>query len=303
MGSLYGYEVATDLPLQRLNPARGERGRIHLDRGPAALLERCGELTAWQGWPDADGQDFAVARTAAGLVTWSSVTGGFDIDPDALRIRVMTPRFDNAWEHELAATAVPLLLAERHDLPLHASAVAIDGQAVLFCGPTGRGKSTLALTAARLGHVVMTEDGAVLDFTSSDAVIWPGALGIRAGEDVIAADGARAGDAAISPGQRSSRRLQTLPRELQANGPAPVAAVCHLGQRQAELKVARLSPAQAIPALAPSLIHAGGAASLRPAFALLARLVEQVSVYRVTMPDDLSRIREAARRVLSHAAG
>jgi hypothetical protein len=69
------------------------------------------------------------------------------------------------------------------------------------------------------------------------------------------------------------------------------------------LKVTKLSAAEALPALTPSLVHAGGAASLRPAFALLARLVEELRVWRVTMPDDLSRVREAARTVLCHAAG
>jgi hypothetical protein len=301
MGSLYGYEVASGLPLNRLSTTRGERGCIHVGPGPASLLERSGELTAWQAWSGADSQPFAVARTEVGLLAWCSVTGGFDIDPDAARVRVVAPRLDDAWEHRLATTAIPLLLAERGDLALHASAVAIDGQVVVFCGPTGRGKSTLALTAAQLGHQVVTEDGAVVDLNPSGAAVWPGARGIRAGKDVLAAAGA--GGATDGPaGGRSLRCRWTLPPALEATGPTPIAAVCHLSQRTAELKVTRLSAAEALPALAPSLIHAGGVAALRPAFALLTRLVQGVPVYRVTMPDDLTRASEAARTALSHVA-
>jgi hypothetical protein len=303
MGNLYGYEIASDLPLERLGPSRGERGRIHLDQGPASLLETSGELTAWQTWPGADAHAFAVARTPSGLFAWCSVTGGFDINPDAARIRVVAPQFDDAWEHTLATTAIPLLLAERRDLALHASAVVIDGRGVLFCGPTGRGKSTLALTAARLGHAVVTEDGAVIQLKPTGAVVWPGARGIRVGEDVMAVGSAGAERPAVGPGQRPFRRLWLLPLELQASGPVPLAAICQLAQRDAELKVTELSAAEGLPALTPSLVHAGGAASLRPAFALLARLVEELRVWRVTMPDDLSRVREAARTVLCHAAG
>jgi hypothetical protein len=45
---------------------------------------------------------------------------------------------------------------------LHASAVAVGGQAVAFLGPTGAGKSTLAATFARKGFPVLTDDIVVL---------------------------------------------------------------------------------------------------------------------------------------------
>ena len=70
---------------------------------------------------------------------------------------------DGRVDAEVAAGAGAELLAERGDLALHGSVVAAGGSGVLFCGPTGRGKSTLALLASRLGHPVLSEDGAIVE--------------------------------------------------------------------------------------------------------------------------------------------
>jgi hypothetical protein len=64
-----------------------------------------------------------------------------------------------------------------------------------------------------------------------------------------------------------------------------------------------MSPAEALPALVPNLIHVGGPASLRPAFSRLAELVEVAPVYRITMPDRLSGAPAATRSLLAEVAG
>lgn len=46
----------------------------------------------------------------------------------------------------------------RQDAVLHATTVAIDGQAVLIIGPSGAGKSTLALQLIGLGAVLISDD-------------------------------------------------------------------------------------------------------------------------------------------------
>ena len=53
-----------------------------------------------------------------------------------------------------------------------------------------------------------------------------------------------------------------------------------------------------MPALVPSLIHAGGPDSFHAAFALLARLAERAPVYRVSMPDGMSRAGAATAALL-----
>lgn len=53
-------------------------------------------------------------------------------------------------------------LALRHLTSLHASAVIVDDRAVLFCAPSGFGKSTLALYFAIQGHALLSDDTCVL---------------------------------------------------------------------------------------------------------------------------------------------
>jgi len=72
-----------------------------------------------------------------------------DADPSVLRVM-------------LQGRLMAYLLRQRGWLPLHASGVAIDGQAVLFLGESGAGKSTTAAAFYARGHKVLADDvGAV----------------------------------------------------------------------------------------------------------------------------------------------
>jgi hypothetical protein len=67
-----------------------------------------------------------------------------------------------------------LLLHLRGILPLHASAVSIDNQAIALVGPAGAGKSTTAAGFARLGYRVITDDVVALAERGGHFVIPPG---------------------------------------------------------------------------------------------------------------------------------
>jgi energy-coupling factor transporter ATP-binding protein EcfA2 len=295
MGSIYGYELESELPLRRLRDSPGLRGRLRLERGTEELLDQPGELIAWQDWGP-DGNRFALVRCEQAFLASWTLAGTFEIDPTAGRIRVVTPTFS---EQRLATTVIPLLLAERGDLVLHASVVAVDGRALLFCGPSGCGKSTLALLASQLGHGVLSDDGAVVEM-GAEAALWPGLHGVVVEDDVTTAgrNGARAVHTKAPVAAPRRRRVRMLAAGRDAAGPAPLAALCEVAERGADLRVRRLSPTEAIAALTPSLIHAGSPDSLRPAFSLLARLVERAPAYRVAMPDGIERATAATARLL-----
>jgi hypothetical protein len=76
------------------------------------------------------------------------------------------------------------LLRQRGWLPLHASAVRIEGQAVLFLGASGSGKSTTAAAFHLRGHQVITDDvGAVRVCASRKCVLRPQGSRIRLLDD------------------------------------------------------------------------------------------------------------------------
>jgi hypothetical protein len=63
-----------------------------------------------------------------------------------------------ALQTAILGTVLGVLCYQRGLLPLHASAVMIDGYAVALGGRRGAGKSTLAAMLARRGHVLLSDD-------------------------------------------------------------------------------------------------------------------------------------------------
>ena len=279
--TLYGYAIESEVPLPRARNGPATRGTIRVRIAGPELLERRGRLVRY------DPAIWALARTEGGLLVWCPGTGSYHADLASGVIEVHPDeRFEGFLEHRLACLVMPLLLAERADLALHAAVLARDGRAVVFCGASMHGKSTLAAELAGRGFDLLGDDSAVLSLDGDDGLlVWPGPCGSRL----------------RPPGERVLRDLVHADNGRDRTAPVPLAAVVELGDRGgAQLEVERLQPLTAATGIYAYAPQADGPAVART-FGLVARLVERVPVFRARMPDDLERAGEHAEALFSAA--
>lgn len=193
---------------------------------------------------------------------------------------------------------LPLLLARRGELVLHAGLVARAGITVVLSGPSGAGKSTLVAFCGQHGWTVGGDDGVVL-YPSSPWTARPIRAGLRltaSSLDLLrwSATGrtASAGKWEFAPDAVDLRPL----------GPTPVAAVLTLkpveGTEQAELVPLHGVTAHATLFRGVFDPDPGNTAALERTVRLLADLVESVPVGRLQVPRSRQGL-DAAERLLS----
>ncbi|HEY7874078.1 MAG TPA: hypothetical protein VIG64_03040, partial [Actinomycetota bacterium] len=104
--------------------------------------------------------DYSTTRTATGYLARFSNICDAVIDRDLAKVELVTASNDQRPLAELlfAGSVMAKILTLRGECVLHASAAAIDGGAVAYVGPPGRGKSTLAALTCAAGGRLITDD-------------------------------------------------------------------------------------------------------------------------------------------------
>jgi hypothetical protein len=146
-------------------------GAIGHDSGTAApdVTIRGGEVPSGLESPQASGP------------TWSLKDNRFWLRiPDIARFLLCDGRgilfeAENGTSREDVAafvngTVFGILLHQRRDIVLHASAVRVGDRAVLFCGASGAGKSTLAAGLVKRGYALVTDDFCVVNIAGKPTV-------------------------------------------------------------------------------------------------------------------------------------
>jgi hypothetical protein len=184
-------------------------------------------------------------------------------------------------------------------LPLHASAVAVDGRAILLLGRAGAGKSALAAAFARAGHSVLADEAAMV----SEACCLPAGGPLHLADDMLTAAG-------IDPaGLPLCEWFSGLPKRPWLGGaapdpkPYPIAAVICLGKREADAashQPSRVAQEQAAEAILNHLFWrdmlrlAAFEAGLRREAAILA---SAAPVYTLSLPRTPGPLATAAASV------
>jgi hypothetical protein len=141
---------------------------------------------------------------------------------------------------DLAETLLLFLLTRSGRPPVHAASIVIGDVAVLLAGPSGSGKSSLALAAQRHGLDVLSEDTTYVQLDPPRAWGWPGPI------HLLAAD-APAGNHAAR--LRGGRHKLAIPRGRCAVSADRLALVAI--ERGPELAIERASRKWLLERLAP----------------------------------------------------
>lgn len=180
--------VVSDDALPELPPAEGPAEVDITHDAPAPYVERA----PFSAWMTPDGTAWLTFADVgdAYLLTFAEHSQ-FLVSRDAGRVWVRpalgTPAATT--RHLLLNQVLPLVLARRGRLVLHASAVSWDGKVVVFLGRSGAGKSTLAAACAAAGATVVSDDCLVVRRDPRVPHTWlavPCDAGIRLWPDSLA---------------------------------------------------------------------------------------------------------------------
>lgn len=123
----------------------------------------------------------------------------------------------------LSGTGMGILLHQRRQILLHASAVRVGNGAVLFCGPSGAGKSTLAAALANHGHDLLADDFCSVSLPpSGPAIVCPDVRQLKLWRNAI--DHLALGGRMAEPVRRQLQKFYVDPPSA-ARQPLPIAAV------------------------------------------------------------------------------
>jgi hypothetical protein len=182
--SAYGLLIRSEIDLPELveaNESTGEADvairRNEIEPVPESV-EQHGRLRI-QAEPD----EYRLSYDSIGSFL---VKNGTDISINPVASDIVSKKvFRRIIEKELMA----LLLHQRGLLVLHGSAVSIDGNAVIFLGQRGAGKSTTAAAFKARGHPVFDDDVVAIRFDDGKPVVVPGIPQLRLAPDAVDALG------------------------------------------------------------------------------------------------------------------
>ena len=180
---LYGISLYSQIPLPFPVAGRGELAHIAVRIAPASYFQ---EAIRDVSLEQSDGFWHQFARLADGssYARWQGV-GEFLVSRDGLQILCRqseiagTESFTESFQVYMLGQALSFALVKRGFEPIHATTVVVNGEAVVFLGDSGFGKSTLAATFISAGYPVLTDDLLILQPAGNRVMAYPGPARIK----------------------------------------------------------------------------------------------------------------------------
>ena len=216
----FGFAWNSDVALPAFSADPGNSGRPALEIVRREVVPQHREPIRAQG---------NVVQYAEGLRYHADREATFDLYTPG-RVEVTPgPDWTGTLPPSFFGTLTAFLLAGRGCIPLHGSAVEIEGRAVLICGPAGAGKSTLAAGLIALGARLISDDLSILHpvIPGQQPMLFAGRRAIRlfsSTAEWLAESATLVGEATPARG-----KLAVLPTQVDPLTPVPLSSVVVLG--------------------------------------------------------------------------
>jgi hypothetical protein len=313
---LYGLTAESDRPLPGLRPdsspgaADDPALRLWIGGDPPGVARFAGE--PWyvaDRATDAGEPTIAIHRSADAAWYRLRYADGTAFTVDAAGARIgctwAAPMTLEDMATYLLGPVLGFALRLRGLTCLHASVVAMDGGAVLVCGPAGAGKSTTAAALAERGHPVLADDVAALEASGYAVTVRAGYPHLRLWPDAVRALYGEADLPPLTPNwEKRYLDLAARPAAFHA-APLPVRTVVLLAGRE-EAGAPRIEPVAARDAVLSLVGNTYLGWIPEPAWqardlAVYGRLVRSISVVRAVPHADAARLPELCAAIESAA--
>ncbi len=197
-----------------------------------------------------------------------------------------------------------VLLHQRGQLTLHASAVTQGEDVIAFVGPKGAGKSTTAAAFCAQGYDLISDDVVAIVWVDGVPYVQSGGSQLKLFPDAASAVGLTPDRLPRLHPQLSKRRA-CVRADGTTNPPRPLRAIYLLADDPAEIRITALTAAEAIPVL---LGHSyaqrflGSSSATPEHFRACSELAAAGLVHRLARPRQLNRLSSLAAIVASHAS-
>lgn len=292
-GTCYGFEVHSTAPLACLRTGVGPILEVVSVAAPLAPARITPLVTEWREAPDAE--PYArLYRAEAGYWLWLRHAGWTQIETGGPRITLSGSGGSVATEERLWTIPAAICLLHQGDLVLHAAAVEVEGQAILFVAPGGAGKSTLAAAFAQAGYRLLSEDVTCVKMAEKPSII-PGPAMLRLRPDVLSYVSLPAARPIRTIPSRVTFALDSVVRG--GCDPVPLRTIFVLDGGSNGSPGNRMSPAEGIRNLWPMAFRLPADAWTARCFAQLTDLATAVPIRQYARPHRLEELPHAVEEL------
>jgi hypothetical protein len=309
MHRVSGLRLEADIPLPELPRASAARADCRFQLLPPR--RRAAAPRAWlHRWRRDDGGVLvSLGRTGRDYLVRFTGLADFLIsrEADLVRCRARPEVSPATVRHLLLDQVIPMVLAHRGRLALHASAAIAGDGALAFAGKAGWGKSTICASLAHAGGSPLADDCLVIGGRRGRYFAVPSYPGLRLWPDTVKALGRRVRPGALVADYSEKRRITSQRADIRRRAPVPLRAIYVLSppRRRRVISIARIEPREAVGRLLAHThrLDLTDRSRLVAELEALSRLAARVPVFELAFPRDLERLAALRAAVLRHAGG